>query len=62
MGYTLVTGITRGGNAKPETHGIEQKMWPIASESHYWYRGKSSDGWYASKSLVSKEHWHIYSC
>lgn len=57
MGYTLVTGITQGGNAKPETNGIESKMWPIASESHYWYRAKSSDGWYASKSLeMSKKN------
>ena len=61
MGYTLVTGITRGGNAKPETNGIEQKMWPIASESHYWYRGKSSDGWYASKSLeMAKKNTGIF--
>ena len=57
MGYALVTGITRLGKAKPETNGIESKMWPIASESHYWYRAKSSDGWYASKSLeMSKKN------
>ena len=56
MGYTLCCSITHGNSSKPETGGVESKMWPIASEPHYWYRGKSSDGWYASAALrVVKE-------
>lgn len=57
MGYTLVTGITQGSGSVPETNGVESKMWPISSEAHYWFRGKSGDGWYASKSLqMAKEN------
>jgi hypothetical protein len=56
IGFTLCCAITHGQGSKPETNGIESKMWPIASEPHYWYRGKSSDGWYASAALrVVKE-------
>lgn len=56
IGYTLCCSITHGDSSTPETNGIEQKMWPIASEPHYWYRGSSGDGWYASASLrVVKE-------
>ena len=56
MGYTLCVGITHGNGSKPETNGVENTMFPIASETHYWHRGKSSDGWHASASLrVAKE-------
>jgi len=56
MGYTLCCSINNGIGSIPETNGVEKRLWPIASETHYWYRGKSSDGWYASAALrVVKE-------
>jgi len=51
IGYTLCCSITHGQGSLPVTNGIEKKMWPIASEPHYWFRGKSSDGWYAAAAL-----------
>jgi hypothetical protein len=51
MGTTLCCSIGNGIGSIPETNGLEHKLWPIASEPHYWYRGRSSDGWYASASL-----------
>lgn len=56
IGYTLCCSVSHGNGSIPETGGIESKMWPVASESHYWYRGRSSDGWYAAAALrVVKE-------
>ena len=56
MGYTLCCSINYGNGSVPVTNGVEKRLWPIASEPHYWYRGRSSDGWYASASLrVVKE-------
>ena len=56
IGYTLLMSALHGDGSIPETNGVEKRMWPIASETHYWFRGKSSDGWYASAALrVCKE-------
>ena len=56
MGYTLLMGAVHGNGSLPETSGVEKRMWPIATEPHYWFRGKSSDGWYAAAALkVCKE-------
>ena len=56
IGYTLLMNAIHGEGLVPETNGVEKRMWPVASEPHYWFRGKSSDGWYASAALrVCKE-------
>lgn len=51
MGHTLAAAITHGDGSTPETGGIEAKLWPVATEPHYWLRGHSGDGWYAAASL-----------
>jgi hypothetical protein len=57
MGFTLACAITHGDGSTPPTDGIEHRMWPVATEPHYWFRGHGGDGWYAAAAIrVIKEH------
>lgn len=51
MGHTLACSVTHGTGSVPATNGVEARLWPIASETHYWFRGHGGDGWTASASL-----------